>query len=447
MYSIGVFATPHSLQNIMNIDKEMRAQCNITYLPYTSPDHLKFIYQQNMEQFDAFLFGGSYPYEVICSIFGPVKKPCAYFNISDRDYYKLIASLAVQEPQTDFRRVYFDIPDTPVDFFSIFREKDVPFLGEAPIDWDNLDPYDWYQPLKEYYLQLWNSGNVDLLIIRFGSLDEFLDQHQIRHIYLAPSSESMLEIFHGLMMQLNTAAMRDSAACLGMVRSHTALTETQWGELRTGLQICNQQYNIPFLIYEHGDHFEITTNISVLKELSRQYTTCPVTAFLKGRLEFPVCVAWGCASNVIDAHRNAQRAMQEALLCKGSAAFIVLEDNVVIGPLPSSHCLTYTDVPSHRIAQLSGQLAVSPSYLSKLVSFLCQNGKDTISAKELAVCLNVTQRSALRILSKLEAGGIAEVQYSRQLSGRGRPTKIFKIDLPKLLQPGEDTALHFQLLQ
>lgn len=427
MYSIGVFTAERSLRHIMRIDQEMRKQSNITYLPYSSPDHLKYLFEQNAEQFDAFLFSGSYPYNVIRKHFGNLDRPHAHFNISARDYYKLIAILAVQEPSLDFSRVYFDRPEIPVDFYSIFQRQDAPMLGTAPIDWGTVDAEDWYQPLLEYYQALWDSGKVDLLVTRFGSMEDYFNHHQIRHRYLSPSPESMAETHHGLLMQLSTVSMHDAAACLGLIRSPKALSEQEWSTLGTRLQSCNKQFGMPFLIYEHGDHYEITTNISVLKELSQQYTTCPVTAFLESGVDFPVCVGWGCANNVIDAHRNAQRAVKEALLCKGSAAFIVLEDNVIIGPLSSARRITYSDAPSQRLSQLGSRLSISPLYLSKISSVLSQKGSDTLSAEELAFFLNITPRSASRILSKLEAGGIATVQYNRQLNLRGRPAKIYKI--------------------
>ena len=159
------------------------------------------------------------------------------------------------------------------------------------------------------------------------------------------------------------------------------------------------------MIYEHGDHYEITTNISVLKELSQQYTTCPITTFLDHGLNYPVCVAWGCANNVIDAHRNAQRAMKEAMLCKESAAFIVLGNNVIIGPLSTARRITYTDKPGRQLEQLGGQLSISPSYFSKIASILSQKGEDTITAKELAFYLDITPRSASRIFGQAGAWG------------------------------------------
>ncbi|MEM5768593.1 MAG: hypothetical protein AAGU23_08135 [Bacillota bacterium] len=417
MYTIGVFTTEGTLRHIMRIDTEMRAQSNITYLPYSSPDHLKFLYEQHMDQFDGVLFSGSYPYELILDAFGPISKPCAYFNVSDRDYYKIIAHLAVTRPQLDFTRVYFDQPDMPVDFHSIFQRSDMPLLGDAPIDWSTVGISDWHTILKDYYQSLWDSGKADLLVVRFSSMEDYFNQHGISHQYLTASPESMLETFRGLMMQLSTVTMHDSAACIGLVSSPATLSDAQWQTLEARLQVCNKQFGMPFLVYEHGRHYELT----------QQYTTCPVTAFLEGGVDFPVCVGWGCANNVIDAHRNAQRAVKEALLTKGTAAFIVTADNVIIGPLSNVRRITYTDAPSQQLTDLGQRLSISPLYLSKIQSVLVQKGNDTLSAEDLAFFLNITTRSASRILSKLEAGGVATVQYNRQLNLRGRPAKIYKI--------------------
>ena len=151
MYSIGILTNEQSLRQIMQIDVEMRQCANITYLPYTSPEHLKFLYEQNGDKFDALLFSGSYPYNVIRKQFPAVDEiPHAYFNISDRDYYKLVAQLAVQNPGLDFSRVYFDRPEFSVDFYSIFQRVDQPLLGTAPIDWASVDAADWYKPLQRY---------------------------------------------------------------------------------------------------------------------------------------------------------------------------------------------------------------------------------------------------------------------------------------------------------
>ena len=83
MYSVGVFTTERSLRHIMLIDQKMQEHSNITYLPYSSPEHLKYLYEQNSNRFDGFLFTGSYPYNVLRKEFGPLSKPHAHCNVSD----------------------------------------------------------------------------------------------------------------------------------------------------------------------------------------------------------------------------------------------------------------------------------------------------------------------------------------------------------------------------
>ena len=85
--------------------------------------------------------------------------------------------------------------------------------------------------------------------------------------------------------------------------------------------------------------------------------------------------------------------------------------------------------------KLSEQVGISPLYLSKILYILRQKGGNTLSSEELAFFLNVTTRSASRILNKLESGGLANVEYSRQMNLRGRPAKIYSIHIP---QPGAE---------
>ena len=93
MYSIGIIAVAASLKNIMEIAPQMQEQCNVTFLTYTSNDNLVYIYQQNVNQFDALLFGGSYTYNILLERVGSISKPCAFFNIADRDYCGFFAGV------------------------------------------------------------------------------------------------------------------------------------------------------------------------------------------------------------------------------------------------------------------------------------------------------------------------------------------------------------------
>ena len=149
MYSIGVFTNELSLQRILKLNDLLSQRSYITYLPYTSPDLPPFFCtRKNQGKFDALLFSGSYPYNVIRKFFPQVADvPHAYFDLSPVDYYKAIAALAIQHPGLDFTRVYFDRPQVPRGFqVHFFYRRMPPRLGTAPIDWPNVDAPDWYVP-------------------------------------------------------------------------------------------------------------------------------------------------------------------------------------------------------------------------------------------------------------------------------------------------------------
>lgn len=433
MYSIGVFTNELTLQQILKLDHVIRERSNVTYLPYTSPEHLRFLYEENQGKFDGLLFGGSYPYHVICKFYPQAADiPHAYFDILPLDYYKTIACLAVQNPGLDFSRVYFDRPQVPVDFEAIFPQGDAPRLGTAPIDWPNVDALDWYLPLQDYYKDLWDSGSVDLLVTRFASMRDYFQAHHIRHQYLFPCQETMLETYQTLLLQLDTSAMRETAACVALIDSPQALTEQEKQVLWDRLQQFNKRSGMPFLTYRLQDRLEVTTNISTLKELTQNYTTCPLTGFLTESLSAPICVGWGSAGTVAEAHQNGLRALKQALQRGSTSTFIAIENNVVIGPLSSVHRMVYSDAPDRELIRLSEQVGISPLYLSKIFYIIQQKGSNTISSEELAFFLSITTRSASRILNKLEAGGLARIEYNRQLNLRGRPAKIYAIDSSKL---------------
>lgn len=430
MYSIGVFTNEVSLKRILKLDHIIRERSNVTYLPYTSPEHLQFLYGENQDKFDGLLFSGSYPYNVLRKFFPQIADcPHAYFDLSPLDYYKTIACLAVQDPGLDFSRVYFDRPQVPVDFESVFQRADRPKLGTAPIDWPNVEALDWYQPLREYYRKLWDSGDVDLLVTRFASMNEYFEQDHIRHYYISPSQETMLETYQGLLHQLDSNAMREAVACVAFIDSPQALSESEKQILWDRLQQFNQQTGMPFLTYRLQHRFELTTNISTLKELTHQYTSCPLTAFLTEKLSVPICIGWGSADNVTEAYQNGLRALKQALSTKATATYIVLEDNIVIGPLSSAHRLICSDIPNQNLKKLSNQAGVSPLYLSKILYILQQKGSNTLSSEDLSFFLNVTTRSASRILNKLVTGGLASVEYNRQMNLRGRPAKIYTLHI------------------
>lgn len=431
MYDICVFSPPQSLNRIMQIDQTMRDTCNVTYCPYTSATHLKYLYEKSLAHYDAYLFSGSYPYGIINDYFGNIEKPNAYFSITNLDYYRLFANLYAHNPEIRMERVYLDQPEIFVDFDDIFGDCPRPLLGNANVEWSRVEKREWYLPVQDYYLSIWKTKSIDLLITRFSGMEKFLRIHKIHHAFLLPSPTSMLEIWQGLIMQLNVQNYMDSAACVGVLASPEKLSSKQLLYLRKVLENCNTFFGNCFLIYNSHDHIEITTNISMLKELTNNLTSDMIHAYLSQNIPFPISIGWGYAASIIESHRNAHRALTQALLCPSSASFVMTEIGSIIGPLNQrTRSASINSTPLSVL--LSQKTGIAVDYISIIIDILSKSQNKILTASQLSEYLCLTPRSCNRILSKLVHYKLATVEDIK--SGHcGRPMKYYHINIDTTL--------------
>ena len=92
MYSIGIFASEYSLHNIMKIDTVLRRQCKVTYFPYTSMEHLIYLYRENAAFLDGMIFGGAFPYHIVHEQMKSSQNPAHFLHF-------LIAIISVLLPK------------------------------------------------------------------------------------------------------------------------------------------------------------------------------------------------------------------------------------------------------------------------------------------------------------------------------------------------------------
>ena len=83
---IGIITALKSLSAIQAVDQQMRQECDITYLPYSTAMELTNIYLDNVSKFDGILFSGILPYSYVSENVARITKPAKYLYVSDIDY-------------------------------------------------------------------------------------------------------------------------------------------------------------------------------------------------------------------------------------------------------------------------------------------------------------------------------------------------------------------------
>jgi hypothetical protein len=194
----------------------------------------------------------------------------------------------------------------------------------------------------------------------------------------------------------------------------------------------NERNGMSFVIRVNGAVFELTTSNETLKDITQGYTNCLLTSYLHGELGQAVCVGWGLGMDIVSSGQNALRAFRESMRNARRSAYLVNDIGDQIGPMVSGKSVAVSGGPSQDAEEMGRRLGISPANLQKIMNLREKRGISQFSSADLAFYLNITPRSAGRILSRLSAHGGADVVRSDQPSNRGRPYKIYDIDFKKL---------------
>ncbi|WP_144529850.1 ArsR family transcriptional regulator [Peribacillus simplex] len=172
--------------------------------------------------------------------------------------------------------------------------------------------------------------------------------------------------------------------------------------------------------------YVIFTTRGLLQDITGNFSRVPdIHEFDQGSKEAVTC-GIGIGQTVYDAEINAGNALLHAKECGKGTWMVCFDDKKIAGPLGKPEQLTYS-YTSEQLESISKQTSLSVITLNKLKSSLKKLSSDELSANELANYMQISPRSARRILTVLEEKGFAQVIAEEKPHTRGRPRKIYKI--------------------
>lgn len=432
--SIALVGAKQSLENILLCHDEMMRSCKITYLTYTSLEDLKRTYIQNMSRFDGFLFCGSFPRDYITATVGKISKPNQYVELQDRDYYLMIARLYAQHPGLDFTRVYIDMMLNHSYFSRVFEPGQGPYLPEyLPLKEDAMRSTS-YEHYLNYYRSLWQDKKFDIFVTRFSNLANRLEQEHIPHFLLLPSKETILDCFQRLISDIQATVIQQSlvACCVITLDSNDQCSEN-FNRLEQHIKRFHSTCSQGFITRRNAYSFELTTSCGQANEITMDQTFCQLSDTLRRQLPFELYIGWGISYDVLGALKNAKYAISSAKRKKGQYTFLITENQELVGPLNGSASLKYDLRPSAHISSLAKNIGISPLNLEKIISLYQTRNMVKVTSSDLVYYLDITSRSASRILTKLSQKGFAQPRTCVNLNGTGRPTIVYEINFETLI--------------
>lgn len=139
----------------------------------------------------------------------------------------------------------------------------------------------------------------------------------------------------------------------------------------------------------------------------------------------------GYGTTAFNAEYNARIALARARAVPESCMFTVDVGGDILGPVssgrsPLRYNIAETDEDVRKVASDTG---LSAAHVSKIKSMLSATHKSVFDAEEMSAYLDISPRSARRILQSLENSGHAQVAALKSKSTTGRPRRVYELKL------------------
>jgi hypothetical protein len=285
-----------------------------------------------------------------------------------------------------------------------------------------------------FHMNAWRSGSVEGCLTCLHSVYDALSNQGVPVYRVEHTRAAIQAALHRARRAAEASQMEAQQIAVGLLE-HRLADETTGRVTAQGNTPAVRSAFKRLVDRLHGRAQELDGNTSML------YTTWGALQDELNRsgeqlvpegLRFSMSLGFGLGATLPRAEENARRALAMARI-DGTPA-VVLTDGTV-RQLNSAHprstiALRHTDP---RILELSKAMEMSPTSVDRLSAALRTLDTQAFTANDLSESLHIQQRSARRILAKLERHGVASRIGNVAGTDAGRPRTVYKANLDKLV--------------
>lgn len=433
-FKIAVVTTQPIKRHMEHCLAQLELDCTFVICCYQPFEDIEHVYQTIPQDAVGILATGKVFAQAIHHDHPEEKRPIRPFGVDDAAVHRLLWRLQEESGGLNCQRIYTDFLDVlRMDTHEFMVEDHVITLADAMTS-EARNYTTGALPLSEQaqyqkLLNIWKSGQCDLILTRYSELIPLLRACGVRIYYPAPSIDSVRRACQDLIHQLEmqnlqehqTAEIHINLWLSNPVYSVDDLFERRCARLQEALSEFFGGYSAEHIV--HRSHFglDILTDRKVVAQCTRGYTTCLLSEFLSSRLDFKVFVGYGLGDSLYQARLNAINATRESEVSGGS--YLINEKDELVGPLGLDSQLTVPTTGT--FAYQNNQSGLSSLTINKVLSALDSTPDHQITARTLALKLSITHRSANHFLSAMCKGGILQVVAERRTTSRGRPERVY----------------------
>ena len=378
---------------------------------------------------DAILFSGPVPYFIALEERGTLSVPAHFVVYDEASLLKAFFDLA---------RCNADLSTISVDTISTATVLDV--CAEIGVDPGRictmpLEEGGIHDDFTSFHIDNYRAGRTTYALTCRSVVKATLDEAGIPCHFMFWTKRTVLKALDLLVSSYMQARYRGSQIAVGLLRTgipsvNASIAETRRMalQLESDLLESADRLGINLVDIGNGLHLFYST-YGALKTQTRDFTTAPCFQSSPHLRNHRFQIGIGTGPNAAVAEEGARKALYRAELDDGdTSAFIVFDNDRLIGPLGAAASSRILRVADAEIRHLAETIGISAANLARIIEAVEADRSASYSAIELARILDTTSRTARRVLARLAQAGFARSVGASAAVGQGRPTTLYKID-------------------
>lgn len=428
---LGLFGAEDSLEILESVILTF-PEFNCVSISYWHDDEIIEKLNRHREDVDMWLFSGQIPYGYAKKRFES-DQPMFYVPSTGSSLYRVLLHIAYQR-NIPFDRLSFDTFH-PSELKQVFTESEIGLQSNYLKHYEEEIST---EEVVQYHYQLWKEGKTLAAVTCLKNAQHALIEKGVPSFRVLPAHSAIISTLALIRQTHETLHFKDSQIAVQMIEfdSFSRLTKDTFLtddlhkiEIKMTEKLLDYAKKVDGSLKSAGPgRYIIFTTRGLLEEITKEFTVIPDHDVLRLVGEDAGTCGIGIGQTAYEAERNAGIALLHAREHRGESWMVVFDDKTIVGPLGQPTQIHYGGA-SKQLQSISAQTSLSVATLSKLQAILRKKGEAEMSAHDLAQYMNLTPRSARRILTGLEENGLAKVVAEETLHPRGRPRRIYQIKL------------------
>lgn len=369
---------------------------------------------RKMKPCDVILFSGALPYYFSEKDRENLPIPAVYLATDEMAIASSLLSILYNQ-HINPERISIDIIDSSV-VTNVLNEIHVAVPSHV-LDYRQFVEKDFdLDQIVQFHMALWKQEKVDLALTSIHAVYDKLQTLKIPSIRI---NDPKVSLIRGLQHAKNQAELYKSKASQVAVGYISAsIPQASMARFAQKIHASFQKLDDTLFIF-------YSTRGDIEAMIGQNFSHGSISD------KKPVTVGFGFGATTTEAERNARVALHFAE--KDGAAhccYVLTGDKELLGPFPNEAKQQRLKNDDPELFEIARETRLSPANLSKLVEFSRSRQSPHFTAADLSEYLQVTRRSAERILKKLSDHGYAERVGNEMTYQQGRPRAIYQMNMP-----------------